>query len=118
MAYLKIGTHDYSNYTSDLKVTTTTSYASQTNAAGDTVVDYINQKRKIEVTIIPLTDTMMRQLKTDVDAFNVSLSFRNPKTGVLETDVDVIIPSNAIDYYTIQTGKVMYKAVKLTFTEL
>ncbi len=118
MAYFKIGSNDYSSYTSGLKITRNTNYNAQTNAAGDTVVDYINQKRKIEVEIIALDETIANRLKADIDAFDVRISFRNPKTKALETNVECIIPSNAVDYYTIQADKVMLNKMTLTFTEL
>lgn len=118
MAYFMIGENDYSSYTSGLKVQTTASYSAQTNANYDTVVDYINSKRTIEAEIIPIDSEVMARLLTDIKAFSVSLSFRNPETNKLETGVACIIPSNDVEYYTIQTAKVSYKKMKLTFTEL
>lgn len=118
MAYFKIGNVDFSHCVSSLKITKNANYTSQTNAAGNTVVDYINTKRTIEVGIIALDDAAMAQLQTAIDAFNVSLSFRNPKTNALETGVNCIIPNDKVDYYTIQTGKVLFRAMTLTFTEL
>lgn len=118
MAYFKIGATDYSMYVSELNVTKTSNYNAQTNAAGDTIVDYINSKRTIEVRIIPLDDETMSALQTDIDAFNVSISFRNPKTNTLEENVNCIIPENEIEYYTIQANKVMYNAFTLNFIEL
>lgn len=118
MAYFKIGDTDYSMYVNELVVNKEANYNAQTNAAGDTVVDYINHKRTIDVGIIPLDDTVMAQLQDDIDAFNVSISFRNPQTNLLEEDVNCIIPSSNIEYYTIQVNKVMYKAFTLSFTEL
>lgn len=118
MAYFKIGEKDYSMYVNELNISTDTNYNSQTNAAGDTVVDYINQKREIEVGIIPLDDTVMAELQADIGAFNVSISFRNPTTNVLEENVDCIIPSHDVEYYTIQVNKVMYNGLTLKFTEL
>ena len=118
MAYIMIGSHDYSQYCNALKVSSAVNYNAQTNAAGDTVVDYINTKRIIEVGIIPLNDTVMKQLNEDIANFNVSISFRNPKTNALETGVNCIIPDSQIEYYTIQANKVMYNALTLTFTEL
>ena len=118
MAYFKIGTNDYSSYTSGLKVKTTASYNAQTNANYDMVVDYINSKRSIEVEIIPIDSEVMARLLMDIKPFNVSLSFRNPETNELEKGVACIIPSNDVEYYTIQTAKVSYKKMKLTFTEL
>ena len=118
MAYFKIDNVDYSMYVNELKVNKSSVYNAQTNAAGNTVVDYINSKREIEVGIIPLNDVAMQQLQTAIDAFNVSISFRNPKTNALEDGVNCIIPDNGIEYYTIQADKVMYNAFTLKFIEL
>ena len=116
MAYFKIGSTDFSNIVNELKVDNTSNYNSQTNAAGDTVVDYINTKRIIEVGIIPLDDTDMANLQTAINDFKVMISFRNPRTNQLET-IFCIIPESGIEYYTIQANKVMYKAFKLKFIE-
>lgn len=118
MAYFKIGSNDYSNYCNALKVIKTSNYNAQTNAAGDTVVDYINSKRVIEVGIIPLNDTVMQKLQNDIAAFNVSISFRNPQTNQLETGVNCIIPESEVEYYTIQVNKVMYNAMTISIIEL
>lgn len=118
MTYFKIGSKDYSDHVNELKVDTITNYNSQTNAAGNTVVDYINKKRTITVGIIPLNDSIMSELQADIEAFNVSLSFLNPKTKALEENVNCIIPSNNVEYYTIQKNKTMFKALSLTFNEL
>lgn len=118
MAYFKIGTRDYSMYVNELVVETETNYNAQTNAAGNTVVDYINKKRTISVGIIPLNDTIMKQLQEDISAFNVKISFLNPNTNLLEENVNCIIPSNEVEYYTIQADKVLYKALSLEFEEL
>lgn len=118
MSYFKIGNNDYSMYVNQLKVNKTATYNIQTNAAGNSVVDYINSKRVIEVGIIPVDDEAMAKLQADIDAFNVSISFRNPKTNVLEENVNCIIPTNSVEYYTIRANKVSYKALVLQFTEL
>lgn len=117
MAYFKIGKTDFSNIVNELKVDNTSNYNSQTNAAGDTVVDYINTKRIIEVGIIPLDDTAMAELQTAINDFKVMISFRNPKTNQLET-IFCIIPESGVEYYTIQANKVMYKAFRIKFIEL
>lgn len=118
MTYFKIGTRDYSAYVNALKIKTTTNYNAQTNAAGNSVVDFINQKRIIEVGIIPLDDSILQTLKNDIAAFNVNISFLNPKTKALENNVSVIIPEDEIAYYTIQTGNVKTQALTLSFQEL
>lgn len=118
MTYFKIGDNDYSMYVNALKVVTDAKYNAQENAAGNTVVDYINKKRSIEVGIIPLDAEAMARLKADIEQFNVSVSFLNPDTNELVTDVNCIIPSNEVNYYTIQVNKTMFDAVTLTFIEL
>ena len=118
MAYFKIGETDYSMYVNELNIEKEANYHAQTNAAGNTVVDYINHKRTIEVGIIPLDSDAMKALQTAIDAFSVSISFRNPKTGELEEGVSCIIPGNNVEYYTIQANKVMFNAFKLEFIEL
>ena len=118
MAYFKINNIDFSHICSKLSVDTAVNYNAQTNAAGGTVVDYVGKKRTITVGIIPLTDTDMLRLQQAIDAFSVSLSFRDPRTNMLAENVACIIPSNNADYYTIQEGNVRYNAMSLTFTEL
>lgn len=118
MAYFKIGDVDFSPYVSGLKVSKSAQYNSQTNASGNTIVDYINSKRTIEVSIIPLDEVNMLKLQLAISAFNVSLSFLNPTTNSLEENVNCIIPSDSVEYYTIQAKKTMFKEAKLKFTEL
>ena len=118
MAYFKINDNDYSMYVNNLKVNNNVNYTSQINAAGDSVVDYVNKKRILEVGIIPLTSRAMKELQADLNAFNVSISFRNPLTNMLEEGVNCIIPSSSVEYYTIQGEKVMYKAFTFQVIEL
>lgn len=118
MAYFKIGNTDYSKYVNELNVTKSVNYNAQTNASGNTVVDLINQKREIEVGIIPLDDEAMLSLQQDINKFNVSISFLNPLLKSLENNVNVIIPESNVEYYTIQANKVMFNGFKLKFIEL
>lgn len=117
MSYFKINNNDYSMYVNELKVIANTTYRAQTNAAGDTVVDNQKAKRSIEVGIIPLSDTIMKQIMEDVEGFQVEISFLNPNTAAIET-VLCIIPASEIEYYTIRADKVQFKAFNLKFTEL
>ena len=118
MAYFKINGKDFSHLVSALRVSREAKYNAQTNAAGNTVVDYINSKREIEVEIIPLDSVKMIEIQAELSQFEVSISFRNPITGSMEENIACIIPDDEIEYYTIQTNKVLYKALKLTFSEL
>lgn len=118
MAYFKIGENDYSAYVNALKIKSATTYRAQTNAAGDTVVDNAKSKRTVEVGIIPLNDTVMKNLVSDIAGFQVNLSFRDPATNELAENILCIIPNSEIEYYTIQANKVSYKGLNLIFTEL
>lgn len=118
MTYFKIGDKDFSNRVSSLKIQKTSVYNAQTNANGDSVIDYINSKRTIDVGIIPLDAKELLEIQSAIAPFNVSLSFLNPETNTLETNVNCIIPQNDVDYYTIRADKTLTKAMNLSFTEL
>lgn len=118
MAYFKINGVDFSEYVNELNIKKKNNYNAQTNAAGDTVVDYINVKRQIDVGIITLDEVDAQKVLAAVDGFNVLISYRDPHTGKLEEGVNCIIPSTDVDYYTIQTDKVLVNDFKLKFTEL
>lgn len=118
MAFFKINNIDFSMYVNSLKVESNVNYTAQTNAAGNTVVDYINTKREIEVGIIPLNDEAMKALQAVISAFNVSVSFLNPNTATLEESVNCIIPKNGVEYYTIQNGNVSFKQFTIKLIEL
>ena len=118
MAYFKINNIDYSMYVNKLNISDDVEYNAQTNAAGDTVVDYINRKRTIEVGIIPLDSVSTKKLLTAIKSFTVSISFINPVSNTLEENVACIIPSNSISYYTIRADKTMVNGFTLKFIEL
>lgn len=117
MAYLKLNDIDFSMYVNELSVDKIANYNAQTNAAGNTVVDYINHKRTIKAGIIPLTDEAMAQLQQIISSFNVTVTFLNPDTKALDS-ASCIIPASAVNYYTIQAGKVLFDAFSLEFQEL
>jgi hypothetical protein len=116
--YFKVGNLDLSSVVNELKVNHTANYNAQTNAAGDTVVDYINTKRTIEVGLIPMEALRMNVIQQALEAFSVSISFLNPRTGALEEGVACIIPDSEIEYYTIQDNKKSFKGCNLKFIEL
>jgi len=118
LAYFKINNNDYSSIVNGLQVKKAANYTSQINAAGDTVIDYINSKRVIEVGIIPLDAAKMAALQQDIAAFSVSVSFLDPDTNTLAENVACFIPTTEPEYYTIQVNKTSFKALKLTFKEL
>lgn len=117
MSYLKINGYDFSTYVNELNIEKTHNYSAQTNANGDTVVDYINAKRAIEVSIIPLDAATMQTLLNVIDSFKVTVSFLNPLTGALES-AECIIPENGVEYYTIQANNTSFKGFSFTCEEL
>lgn len=117
MAYLKINDIDFSMYVSGLKVATEHIYKQRTNAAGNTLIKYVNTKYVIEASIIPLNQTIMAQLQKQINNLSVSVSFLDPDSKELKT-IDCIIPKQIVEYYTIQDSNVKFKAFTLNFQEL
>lgn len=118
MDYFVIDDIDFSKYVNALDIKKQSVYNAQTNAAGNTVVDYINSKRTFEVGIIPLDKESMINLQKAIEKFNVSISFLNHTTGEIEQNVQCIIPDDNVSYYTIQADNVLFNAFKLDFIEL
>ena len=115
--YFAINNVDYSDCVNKLDISKQANYSAQTNAAGNTVVDYINSKRTIDVGIIPLDDTKVKELLQAIDNIVVSISFLNPLTGELE-EVSCLIPENQVSYYTIRADKKQFNGFQLGFQEL
>ena len=118
MAYLMINNVDYSKYVNELTVAKTANYNAQTNAAGNTVVDYINTKRVITVGFIPLSDASMKTIMSAINAFNVSITYLNPDTGALEKIDNCIVPDSVTQYYSIRVNNVLFNAFTVDFIEL
>lgn len=118
MAYFMINGNDYSMYVNKLQVGKNHIYKSLTNASGNTIVKYVNSKRVIQVGIIPLDADVMKTLQADLNTFNVKLTFLNPDTGALESNVNCIIADQIVEYYTIQGNSAKFKAFTIKFTEL
>lgn len=116
--YFAINGKDFSKYVNKLSVGTEHFYKSMTSSGGNTVVKYTNTKKVLEVGIIPLEDNVMAQLLTEINMFKVRVSYRDPETNVMVEDLQCIIPNNIVEYYTIQVGKVQYKAFSIQINEL
>lgn len=116
MTYLKFNDTDVSSITSGLTVKYHHNYNAETNAAGDTRVDYINSKREIEVEFRPLNMTEMSNLQNLI-TFAVRLTYKDPVTTNLVSLMG-IVDEKKCEYYTIQENKVLYKKAKITFKEL
>jgi hypothetical protein len=117
VAYLKINGHDYSQYVNKLTVIKDHNYTSRITSSGYMKIKYIAAKRTLEVGIIPLDQEAMQALLKDINGFEVSVEYRNPETGALETIPECIIASNTVDYYTIRADKTSYQAFNFKIQE-
>lgn len=116
MTYFKVNDIDLSKYVSQLKVRKKTSYVSNTNARGNTYIDYINEKYEITVGIIPLEQADMEALLGSID-WHSKVQFKNPEDGELK-EIDTVFDGTSVDYYTIQPTRVLYNKLTLVFKEL
>ncbi len=119
MAYLKINNTDFSHLVSGLKVgyETLVSDKSGRNAAGNTVIDVINQKRKLYVTLRHTTQEEMESFLAAIGGYVVNATFLNPITNALTT-IQAYTGTPEPEYYTIQPNNTIYKPMSLNFIEL
>ena len=119
MAFLKVNGVNISSLTSGLKVgyETLVSDNSGRNAAGDTVIDVINNKIKLYVNIRHTTQDEMKVFLDAINSYVVTVEFLNPKTKELKT-ITAYTGTPEPEYYTIQEGFVVYKPLNLNFIEL
>ena len=114
---LKIGSKDFSDLVSGLKVgyETLVSDSSGRNAAGDTVLDVINTKRKIYVTLRHTFADEMQEFLSAIEPFQVTITYLDPRTGDTST-ADTYIGTPEPEYYNAKLG--IYKPMNLNFIEL
>lgn len=118
MAYLKINNVNFSSLVSGLKVgyEVLTSENSGRNAAGDTVIDIVNRKRKIYVTLRHTTNTEMASFLAAVEPYVVTVEYLDPQTNTLQS-ANTYIGTPEPEYYTI-SDRTIYKPMNLNFIEL
>lgn len=118
MAYLKVNGTDYSDLVSGLKIgyETLVSDNSGRNAAGNTVIDVINRKIKVYVTLRHTTDTEMNSFLKSIKNYVVDITFLDPETKTLKT-INAYTGTPEPEYYTI-SDKTIYKPMSLNFIEL
>lgn len=117
MANLKINGVDFSGMVNGLTVESAHNYNAETNAAGDTVVDYINSKVKVRAGFRALTADEMAALQLLLARFTVSVYYRNPATNTART-ISAIAPEVKADYYTTAGGRVLFNEFTVEFIEL
>lgn len=118
MAYLKINGKDFSSLVSGLKIgyETLVSDNSGRNAAGNTVIDVINRKIKVYVTLRHTTNAEMNSFLNAIKDYVVNVTFLNPETNTLDT-INTYTGTPEPEYYTI-SNKTIYKPMSLNFIEL
>lgn len=120
MAYFKINGKDYSQYVNKLLIDTKHKYTARENASGNLMVKYITKKHNIQVGIIPLDATALKNLMAELNEggakFSKQITYLDPETNTLRT-TKCIIPVNSVEYYSVRAGNVMTKAFSFTCEE-
>lgn len=116
--YFKINNKDFSHLVSGMKVgyEVLVSDKSGRNAAGDTVIDVINRKIKVYLTLRHTTIQEMKEFLSAVKDYVVNVSVLNPETGTLTT-FQTYIGTPEPEYYTISNNTI-FKPMSLNFIEL
>ena len=119
MSYLMINGTDVSDLVKGLKVgyETLVSDNSGRNANGDTVVDVINKKVKLQVTFRAMDDTDMAKLLATFENYVIDVTYRDVKTNSNKT-ITCYTGTPEPDYYFILDNRVFYKEMSLSFIQL
>ena len=117
LQYIVINGLDCSKYCCGLKVSNKKNWHAQTNASGNTVIDLINNKRTIEVKLIPLDKQIMSNLLLSIATPGITLVYLNPVFNELDT-VSCTIQQDDVEYYSLHAKDVMFKPITLKFLEL
>lgn len=116
--YFVINDTDFSHLVSGMKVgyETLVSEDSGRNAAGNTVLDVINKKIKVYLTLRHTTADEMRGFLAAIQDYVVIVSFLDPITQKLTT-IQAYTGTPEPEYYTI-SNKTIFKPLSLNFIEL
>lgn len=119
MAYFKIGSTDFSDKVKSMKVDMEVLVADNSgrDAAGNTFVDIVNRKYKLEMVFRPMNDTEMAALLNAVRDYVISVTFYEPRTRANKT-ITCYIGTPMPEFYTLQNGKILYKELSLNFIEM
>lgn len=117
MIIFKINNVDFSDLIAGLKVgyETLVSDSSGRNANGDTVIDVINMKRKIYVSLRHTTIAEMQEFLTAIKDYTVEVNYLDPRTNTLQT-ANTYTGTPEPEYFNI--SKSLYKPMSLNFIEL
>ena len=119
MSYLKINNTDVSDLVKSMKVgyETLVSDNSGRNANGDTVIDVINKKIKLQIIFRPMLDTEMAKLLASIENYVIDVTYRDSKTNSNKT-ITCYTGTPEPEYYFIHDNRVLYKEMNLNFVQL
>lgn len=119
MSYLIIEGTDVSDLVKSLKVgyETLVSDNSGRNANGDTVIDVINKKVKLQVVFRPMESDDMTNLLAAIENYVIDVTYRDVKTNSNKT-ITCYTGTPEPDYYFIHDNRVLYKELSLNFIQL
>ena len=117
MAILKINGYDASGLVSGLRVgyETLVSDSSGRNANGDTVLDVINMKRKLYVTLKHTTFAEMQRFLGAIAPFVVEVEYLDPRDNTMKS-ATTYTGTPEPEYYNV--SKTIFKPMSLNFIEL
>ena len=117
MTYFKINGKDFSELVAGLKIGYEVLVAENSgrNANGDTVLDVINRKRKIYVSLRHTTIQEMKEFLAAVEPYVVNIEYLDAKTNTLQ-HATTYIGTAEPEYYNI--SKSLYKPMNLNFIEM
>ena len=119
MAYFKINGNDYSMYVNKLSVAKQHNAVTREAATGLLLVKRKSTTRILEVGIIPLSADVMVRLQADINKPNVKVSFIEPATNTLVENMNCMIPTNLVEYYTINAANgTQFRAFTLSIQEI
>lgn len=116
--YFTINNKDFSHLVSGMKVgyETLVSENSGRNAAGDTVIDVVNKKVKLYITLRHTTKVEMAEFLTAIKDYVVKVSYLNPEDGRF-VEITTYTGTPEPEYYTI-SDKTIFKPLSLNFIQL
>ena len=116
--YFSVNGTDFSYLVSGLKVgyEVLVSDESGRNANGDTVIDIVNKKRKVYVTLRHTTNAEMKTFLSKVEDYIVTVQYLDAKSNTVKS-MEAYISTPEPEYYTI-SDKTIYKPMNINFIEL
>lgn len=87
------------------------------NARGNTTIDIVNKKTKLNCTFISMTQTDMQAFLTAIEDYVYSLTYTDSKTNANKT-ITVYNGVASPEYYWYTENEVRYLAIEMSFIEL